>query len=144
MGLGPIEILVILGFVALFALIVAIIVLAARAGATSSHSLAWRSNGLPPPISTELYEQVLGLVRVRRKIEAIRVVRLQTGATLREAKTAVDAIAAGTYTTAPREDLAARVRALKADGRAAQAILLVRGETGMSQAEAETFVEAIG
>jgi ribosomal protein L7/L12 len=144
MGLGWIELLVILGFVALFVLFVAIVMLAVRSGGMSSRSLGWRSDGLPPPISADLYEQLEDLVRHNRKIEAIRRVRHATGAGLKEAKAAVDAIAAGTYTLATREDLAARVRALKAGGRAEQAVLLVRGETGMSQAEAETFVEAIG
>jgi hypothetical protein len=143
-GLGWIELLVILGFVALFVLILAIVILAVRSGGASSRSIGWRSDGLPPPISADLYDQIEALLRANRKIEAIRRVRHATGAGLREAKAAVDAIQAGNYTAAPRDDLAARVRALKADGRAEQAVLLVRGETGMSQSEAEIFVESIG
>ena len=46
-------------------------------------------------------------------------------------------------TTAEKEDLAARVRRLKADGRRDQAIFLVRGETGMDHDEASAFVDAI-
>ncbi|MBO3749728.1 hypothetical protein J5X84_26915 [Streptosporangiaceae bacterium NEAU-GS5] len=141
--MGLVELLVILGFVALFALIVAIIFLAARAGATANRRLAWRSDGLPPPISADLYDRIAELIRAGRKIEAIRLVRQHTGSGLKEAKVAVDSIAAGTYLDPPHDDLAARVRALKAGGRAEQAIMLVRGETGMSEAEAEAFVAAI-
>ncbi|MER6951192.1 hypothetical protein ABT294_44980 [Nonomuraea sp. NPDC000554] len=44
---------------------------------------------------------------------------------------------------APRGDLAARVRQLKASGRTEQAIHLVCGETGMDQMAATRFVESI-
>ncbi|OUC82557.1 hypothetical protein CA984_41195, partial [Streptosporangium minutum] len=40
-------------------------------------------------------------------------------------------------------DLATRVRLLKTAGRSAQAVLLVRGETGMSEPDAQRFVDAI-
>ncbi|MFJ2033008.1 hypothetical protein [Streptosporangium sp. NPDC087985] len=40
-------------------------------------------------------------------------------------------------------DLATRVRLLKDVGRAEQAVLLVRGETGMSGPDAQRFVESI-
>ncbi|GAA2776076.1 hypothetical protein [Nonomuraea dietziae] len=40
-------------------------------------------------------------------------------------------------------DLATRVRELKAAGREQQAVHLVIGETGMTQGEAQTFVQAL-
>ncbi|MBB4919131.1 hypothetical protein ACFY19_00025 [Streptosporangium saharense] len=41
-------------------------------------------------------------------------------------------------------DLASRVHDLKVSGRAEQAVLLVRGETGMTEPDARRFVDAIG
>ncbi|MFD0884650.1 hypothetical protein ACFQ08_08805 [Streptosporangium algeriense] len=41
-------------------------------------------------------------------------------------------------------DLAARVHDLKISGRAEQAVLLVRGETGMTEPDARRFVDAVG
>lgn len=47
-------------------------------------------------------------------------------------------------TTPPRQpDLADRARALKAAGRTEQAIHLVRGETGMDEAQAVAFVNSL-
>ncbi|MER7208832.1 hypothetical protein [Streptosporangium sp. NPDC000239] len=41
-------------------------------------------------------------------------------------------------------DLASRVHDLKTSGRAEQAVLLVRGETGMTEPDARRFVDAVG
>ncbi|MFF4415571.1 hypothetical protein ACFYY8_23820 [Streptosporangium sp. NPDC001559] len=41
-------------------------------------------------------------------------------------------------------DLASRVHDLKVSGRAEQAVLLVRGETGMTEPDARRFVDAVG
>ncbi len=49
-------------------------------------------------------------------------------------------------TPSPRggADLASRVHDLKVSGRAEQAVLLVRGETGMTEPDARRFVDAVG
>ncbi|WP_169946812.1 ribosomal protein L7/L12 [Microbispora sp. H11081] len=138
------------------ALILAVIVIAllgvvlaaVRAGARPGGPLAWRSPGLLPPVSADLQHRVRELYAEGKKIEAIKVIREQTGLGLKEAKDLAEAMASGRpLPVAPghaRPDLASRVRELKAAGHAEQAVFLVRGETGMGQAEAERFVEAIG
>ncbi|MFF3665594.1 ribosomal protein L7/L12 [Microtetraspora malaysiensis] len=125
-----------------------VIVLAARAGARPSARLAWRTPGLMPPIPRDLQERVRELCAEGKKIHAIKALRDGTGLSLKEAKDVVDALDAGRSVPTPQPDgqpgdLASRVRELKAAGRAEQAVFLVRGETGMSQTEAETFVDAL-
>ncbi|WP_245656582.1 ribosomal protein L7/L12 [Microtetraspora fusca] len=144
-GLGIPEMVIILVVVVV---LVTVIVLAARAGARPSTQLAWRTPGLMPPISSDLQERVRELCAEGKKIHAIKAVREGTGLGLKEAKDIVDALDAGRPVpvvdpSAPRGDLASRVRELKAAGRAEQAVFLVRGETGMTQAEAEIFVNAL-
>ncbi len=138
--------------VVLVVVVLAVVVaLAARAGARPSTRLAWRTPGLVPPISHDLQDRVRELCSERKKIHAIKLVREETGLGLKEAKDVVDALEAGRPVpvdvpgepSARRLDLASRVRQLKADGRTEQAIFLVRGETGMTQDEAETFVDAL-
>ncbi|MEU6431850.1 ribosomal protein L7/L12 [Microbispora sp. NPDC046973] len=100
-----------------------------------------------PPVSADLQHRVRELYADNKKIEAIKLVREQTGLGLKEAKDLTEALASGRpLPVAPahgRPDLASRVRELKAAGRGEQAVFLVRGETGMGQSEAERFVEAI-
>jgi len=103
---------------------------------------------LPPA----LHERVRQLLRSNRTLEAVKVVRQELpGMSLKAARDAVLAVGRGAPpavapSPSPRpigEDLAARVRRLKADGRRDQAIFLVRGETGMDHDEASAFVDAI-
>jgi ribosomal protein L7/L12 len=138
---------VVLVLAALLTVAALVVVLAAvRAGARPSTSLGWRSPGLPPPISADLQNRVRALLAEGRKAQAIKVLREETGIGPREGKNVVDAIAAGQPipgTTPSPIDLASRARELKASGRSQQAVMLVRDETGMGQAEAEAFINAL-
>lgn len=143
-NIGPFEIIVLLAIVAAIG---GVILLALRAGGRPTADLAWRTPGFLPPLSDHLQERVREL-GVGRKVEAIRLIRQETGLGLKEAKTVADAIFANRFVPTPPErpgtgDLASRVQQLKAAGRAEQAIYLVRGETGMSQEQAEAFVNLL-
>lgn len=143
-NLGPAE-FVVLGLIVVALL--GVVIAALRAGARPTGPLAWRSPGLLPPVSAELQQRVRELYAAGRPVEAIKLIREHTGLGLKEAKSLGDALSSGRpLPVAPghsRFDLASRVRELKAAGRTEQAVFLVRGETGMGQAEAERFVEAV-
>ncbi|WP_182900897.1 ribosomal protein L7/L12 [Microbispora sp. H10830] len=143
-NIGPFELLV------LAVIVIALLgvgLAAVRAGARPAGPLAWRSPGLLPPVSADLQHRVRELYADNKKIEAIKLIREQTGLGLKEAKDLAEALVSGRpLPVAPghaRPDLASRVRELKAAGRGEQAVFLVRGETGMGQSEAERFVDAI-
>ncbi|MET7464424.1 hypothetical protein [Nonomuraea sp. NPDC005501] len=104
----------------------------------------------------EVDARIRHLAAAGKKIEAIKVLRTHTGMSLRDAKLAVDGLAHGRpirhpalqgpalqQPAGPAADLATRVRRLKSDGRADQAVFLVRGETGMGHDEAVAFVDSI-
>lgn len=107
---------------------------------------------LPGPALT----QVRMLLSRGQKIQAIKVVREETGMGLKDAKDYVEAMAAGRIPlqappAAVRSGgepggtlLSERVRAFKAAGDPVSAVALVCAETGMSQGEAERFVDALG
>lgn len=89
-----------------------------------------------------------------QKIHAIKVVREQTGMGLKDAKDYVDAMVGGGLAPALPEAvswgqqpggglLSERARTFKAAGDLASAVALVRAETGMSQSEAERFINAL-
>ncbi|WP_155336656.1 hypothetical protein [Acrocarpospora corrugata] len=129
-------------------IIAGVIGLALRAGARPSATLAWRTPGFLPPIPEHLQERILELTAEGRGLDAIRLLRQETGLGLREARTITAAIKAGRYTpTTPERpgdgDLAFRVQELKAAGHTDHAIELVRTETGMTRDQAETFVSLI-
>ncbi|WP_205302750.1 ribosomal protein L7/L12 [Nonomuraea montanisoli] len=156
MNLGAPEILILLSFVVLFAAaIAAVAITRATRGGTPSR--------LPRPASPqELDARVRHLAATGQPIHAIKLLRQHTGMGLKEAKDAVDGLAHGRpirhpalqpHPTPPSvaavqpaghtADLAARVRALKRDGRTEQAVFLVRGETGMDHDEATAFVDSV-
>ncbi|SDL44431.1 Ribosomal protein L7/L12 C-terminal domain-containing protein [Nonomuraea maritima] len=124
---------------------------------TALHAALAASGHRPPPtpaIPPDLRDHLLRLIAQGRKIEAIKVLRGRLPSLgLKQAKDIVDSLQAGTPALGSRTpppgipaataDLADRVRALKAQGRQEQAIHLVRGETGMDDAEATAFVNAI-
>ncbi|MDE3724490.1 ribosomal protein L7/L12 [Nocardiopsis sp. N85] len=99
----------------------------------------------PGPLDQDTVDNALGLVRAGRKIVAIKLVRERTGLGLAEAKGVVDAIEEGRRV--PVEpgpgSLADRVRELLGRDRVADAIVLVAGETGMTEAEAARFIDAL-
>ncbi|WP_202845092.1 hypothetical protein [Luteimonas saliphila] len=95
--------------------------------------------------------QAVDAIARGQTIDAIRHLREDNGLSLRDAKAAVDAYAAGRRdfdatpsgpdaTDAP--DLAARVERLLQDGHVIEAIRLVREATGMGLKEARDWVEA--
>jgi ribosomal protein L7/L12 len=125
-----------------------IVIIVVRDGARPTDPLGWRSPGLVLPISADVQHRVRELWAAGRKVEAIKLIREQTGLGLKEAKVVAERLGAGhalpsDVTGDLRPDLAGRVRELKASGRVEQAVFLVRGETGMGQSEAETFVDAL-
>jgi hypothetical protein len=150
-SIGVAEILLI--FVLLGAVIAATVLILLRRDQRRnppSYISAWQDQRtLAPPVSDDLQGQAYALASQGKKIHAIKLVRQHTGLGLKEAKAYVDALAAGRnppplgHAGFAREDLAARVRRLKSDGRAEQAVFLVRGETGMEQADAEAFVHQL-
>ncbi|SDR31953.1 ribosomal protein L7/L12 [Thermostaphylospora chromogena] len=101
----------------------------------------------PVPLSPALTARVSELTGRGRVIEAVKVVREETGLGLAEAKRIVEAVERGAPPAgAPPQldgDLATRVRELKAAGDTERAVQLVRGETGMDHAEAVAFVDAL-
>ncbi|WDZ93407.1 ribosomal protein L7/L12 [Nocardiopsis sp. HUAS JQ3] len=98
------------------------------------------------PIGQGTVDEAQALVRADRKIEAIKLVRERTGAGLAEAKHVVDAVEQGHWIPvepAPGQSLADRARELLAQDRAADAVTTVSRETGMTEAEATRFVDAL-
>ncbi|MFC0553111.1 ribosomal protein L7/L12 [Planotetraspora thailandica] len=145
-ALGWPEMMIFLLIALLVVILLVVLVAAARTGARPDTSLGWRSPGLAPAISADLQKRVRELQAAGKKIEAIKIIRAETGIGLKEAKAVADSLAAGRpvpEATPSRLDLASRVRELKAAGRTEQAIFLVRGETGMGQEEAEAFINAL-
>ncbi|MBG0823219.1 50S ribosomal protein L7/L12 [Planomonospora sp. ID91781] len=142
-NLGPMELLIIGSFLALLA--VAAIALMRRSARPSTPA--------PRLDPAELHHRVRDLTAQGRAIQAIKLIREQTGLGLADAKRYADDVAAGRAPLPPGgaqgvtrrggADLAGRVRELKAAGRAEQALFLVRGETGMAEADARRFVDAI-
>ncbi|MBO4274398.1 ribosomal protein L7/L12 [Microbispora triticiradicis] len=143
-NVGPFELLVLAVIVVA---LLGVVFAAARAGARPAGPLAWRSPGMVPPVSAALQQRVRELYAENKKVEAIKLIREETGLGLKEAKDLADGIGAGrplpVATARHGYDLAARAREMKAAGRVEQAVFLVRGETGMSQSEAERFVDSL-
>lgn len=81
-------------------------------------------------------------------IQAIKLVRQETGLGLKEAKDYCEALRDGRLPPAsplpPEISLSERARAFISAGDRTAAVALVRGETGMSQSEAEAFLDALG
>jgi hypothetical protein len=152
------ALIILIPVIAVIAVIVFGVVMASqRAGGTSVPAG-------PPPNPQEFQRIVTEMTRQGRHVHAIKLVRQHTGLGLKEAKAVVDGVAMGhsmwshpflarfqagqPFDRAPQPriegpDLAARVRGLKAAGRPEQAVYLVRGETGMSEQEAELFVNSL-
>ncbi|MEV4184768.1 hypothetical protein AB0J28_25425 [Streptosporangium canum] len=158
-NLGPTELLIIL------ALPVILVTLIITKVVTSARRAPRRQSGPRPQLDTsQLHRQATALVTAGKAIAAIKLVREQTGLDLTNAKRYVDDLRAGRTPQPPPShhgataahpptplsppgyygtDLATRVRLLKTTGRSGQAVLLVRGETGMSEPDAQRFVDAI-
>lgn len=96
-----------------------------------------------------LPEHIANLIRQGRTVEAIRLIREETGAGLTEAKAAVDRLAAGMEplpapppVVAPTA-LPAEVEALARSGKTIEAIKVLRAQTGLGLKEAKERVEAV-
>ena len=95
--------------------------------------------------------EVLRLIHAGRRVEAVKVLREQTGLSLLEAKQAVDALAVGGSWSpgppAPGKGVDDAVRAEAARllhrGEKIQAIKVVREHTHMSLADAKRYVEGL-
>ncbi|MFC4590254.1 ribosomal protein L7/L12 [Sphaerisporangium corydalis] len=139
-----------------------LIVAGVVAGVVLRGALKGASAPAVPAVSTPeaLHQTVTWLVREGQKIQAIKEIRQFTGLDLRSSKEIVDGVALGRdlwshpamfrFRPLPQElapadatDLATRVRGLKAAGQTERAIFLVRGETGMDQHAAESFVQSL-
>ncbi len=145
---GPAEVLFLLFGVLVIGAAIFVIFAAVRAGARPGGQLAWRTPGLLPPVPAHVQQEVRELWAAGKKVAAIKLVRERTGLGLKEAKLLTETLGAGHAVPSDPAggavpDLATRVRDLKAAGRTEQAVFLVRGETGMGQSEAETFVNAL-
>ncbi|MFI6478752.1 hypothetical protein ACIBH1_12530 [Nonomuraea sp. NPDC050663] len=153
MNLGPTEILL---FLAIPTIIMGFgVVLVARSAKARSRASIPRRHLDPHELDTT----VQTLVTDGQHIQAIKLVRENTGMRLVDAKNLIDGVARGQsllqhpaiQRLAPRQphiaphgpDLATRVRDLKAAGRTEQAIFLVRGETGMDEEAATKFVDIL-
>jgi ribosomal protein L7/L12 len=90
-------------------------------------------------------QQLAELIRQGRKIEAIKLVREQTGCGLAEAKAAVEKLERGEplAPAAPAGDLTEEIRALVRAGRMIEAIKLYRERTGTGLKEAKDAVDKI-
>ncbi|MFC4533800.1 hypothetical protein [Sphaerisporangium dianthi] len=155
-NLGLPELLILIVVVAV---IVAVVLVAIRIGRAGN-----RSSSVPqmrPMTPEELHQVVTRLTLQGRQIQAIKELRDFTRLDLPTSKAVVDGVAMGRdmwshpamtrfrpadHDALPRTagpDLATRVRELKAAGREEQAVHLVRGETGMGEHEARTFVDSL-
>ncbi|MEV0274131.1 ribosomal protein L7/L12 [Hamadaea sp. NPDC050747] len=116
-----------------------------------SDQLAARSPA-PPRSAADSHEDLAALLARGQKIQAIKLYRERTGVGLKEAKNAVEAMAAGRVPFAvrpplagrpPADEVAAQAADLKARGQIIQAIKLVREKTGLGLKEAKDFVDAL-
>ncbi|HIG76285.1 MAG TPA: hypothetical protein EYQ24_17420 [Bacteroidetes bacterium] len=85
--------------------------------------------------------RVADLIREGRKIEAIKAVREQTGACLKDALHAVEEMER--IGRSPGADPMPDVEALVREGRTAEAIALLRDRTGLGLKEATDVVDAL-
>ena len=153
--MGVPELLVLaLGVLVIVAVIIAVVLAVAAANRRgTSAAVVMPAGPMTPP---ELTGHLRDLVAQDKKIHAIKLLRERTGMGLKDAKYAVEALAAGypvrhpalmtpptPPAAQPQADLATRVRHLKESGQTERAVFLVRGETGMNHDEATLFVNSL-
>ncbi|MFZ5879158.1 MAG: hypothetical protein ACOY0R_07300 [Chloroflexota bacterium] len=107
---------------------------------------------MPPGMDSSRQRQILDLMAQDRKIEAIKLYRGWTGADLKQAKDAVEALERGGTIHIPEAAAPARaggaafddpIRTLLARGQKIEAIKLYRLATNAGLAEAKEYVDAI-
>ncbi|AQZ62323.1 hypothetical protein BKM31_13380 [[Actinomadura] parvosata subsp. kistnae] len=108
----------------------------------------WRQFGLPMPLPEETRARALVLLGEGRTADAARVIQEDTGLEFEAAERhVVNMLAAARIRTNgdpwPDDQLADRVGALVDAGHTERAILLIRGETGMSHADAESWMHEL-
>ena len=88
-------------------------------------------------------ERVVDLLRDGRKIEAVKIVREETGASLKDALRAVEEIEAGAREVeiAPTDPMP-EVEALAREGRTVEAVQVLRQRSGLGLKEAKDVVDA--
>lgn len=99
------------------------------------------------PLDTSLETEIVSLLEQGRKIQAVKVYRERTGAGLKEAKEAVEAIGRGEKVVAAFGEIDHEVESqligLLQQGQKIQAVKLCRRQTGMGLKEAKDTVEAL-
>ncbi|WP_144070251.1 hypothetical protein [Nonomuraea indica] len=109
----------------------------------------WRQFGLPMPLPEETRARALVLLGEGRMADAARVIQEDTGLELEAAERHVVNMLAAARIRAnvddpwPDDQLADRVGELVDAGHTERAILLIRGETGMSHADAENWMHEL-
>jgi ribosomal protein L7/L12 len=157
-NMGVPELLVLALVVLVIAAVIIAVVLAVTAANRrgASGAVVMPAGPMTPP---ELTGHLRDLVAQNKRIHAIKLLRERTGMGLKDAKNAVEALAAGypvrhpalmtppappaAPAAQPQADLATRVRHLKESGQTERAVFLVRGETGMNHDEATLFVNSL-
>ncbi|WP_155368294.1 hypothetical protein [Catellatospora vulcania] len=127
----------------------------ALAARDAEHARSARAGhaGPPPAHGDALVQQIRVLMNQRKKIHAVKLWREATGATLADAVKAVELIEAG-GTPSPLAagqpalgllgpELMANARSLKQQGRAIEAIKLVRQHAALGLREAKNIVDAL-
>lgn len=139
MDLGPLEAVILLVvFGVPTALIFLAMILINRRTSPPKYAVPDRYHPLPP----EDIAHLQSLIATRKKIQAIKEIRILTGLGLKEAKDLAEAIEDGRYRPATTP-LSERVRAFKSTGDHASALALIRAETGMTPTEAERFIQSL-
>lgn len=108
----------------------------------------WRQFGLPMPLPEETRARAAVLLDEGRSADAAQTIHEDTGLGLEQAERHVANMLAAARIRAndnlwPDDQLADRVSELVAAGRSEQAILLIRGETGMSHADSENLMNEL-
>ena len=136
--------------------VAAVVVLVLRRRERGSELIV--THAAPPPRRAErldddaLEREVVALLQRRQKIQAIKLVREQTGMGLKEAKDAVERVERGGrlgrgHRPKPimlaGDEVLAQARRLKADGRAIEAIKLIRQHSGLGLKEAKDIYDGL-
>ena len=98
------------------------------------------------PQTEDLEQQVRSLLGQGQKLEAVKLYKDQTGASLREAKEAVEAIERGevpTRSPVPDGDMEADLLPLLEAGKKLEAVKIYKQRTGVQLIEAKQAVEAL-
>jgi ribosomal protein L7/L12 len=147
MDLGPLEVVILLVFLGVpIGLIFLAVTLINRRTPPLKYAVPEQHHPLPPEVIAHLQQ----LIQTRKKIQAIKEIRILTGLGLKEAKDVADALEAGRYDPAapnqPRSlppELLAHLQRLLAARKKIEAIKEIRTHTGLGLKEAKHLAEAI-